>query len=125
MTFAPSQAMCGSQGANAIGESQLKRYGCAYSAKSVADPRYQGLTGRLNPVRRSMMPRLPLCESDHTRFGSVGSGTAHMPSPPTTRRHAELRMPSGLRLFDGPQKPLLSCSDAHTQYGLRSSNAVW
>src|ERR1700680_2308881 len=118
MTLPPSQTVCGSHGANPIGESQLNLYCCASTAKPEPDGPYHGAMYRLKFVRSSKIEINPPWESAHTRCGSAGSGIAHMPSPPVTIFHIEFRMPSLLKLLDGPQNELLSCSGAQTWYGL-------
>src|SRR5450631_3670136 len=79
---------------NAIGESQLKRYGSV--AGAVLLLRADGETSSACCVRRSQRYTCPVSEFVdvlQTRFGSLGSTSAHMPSPGPTTYQSRFKTP--------------------------------
>ena len=106
-------------GANAIGDSQLKRYLLVASS-------HDSLPGLQVGLRRPLILRDAIVDDERavlrsptkSSSGSSGSGMPHVPSPPTVTIQCLFWIPDGSSEFDGPHQPLLSCKPAQTVYGL-------
>src|SRR4051812_36201541 len=73
-----------------------------------------GRIGVLWPVRRSNRCSAPSCACAYTMFGSSQSTLGWNPSPPPTRIQSLVRIPTRLRVREGPQTDPLSCAPPHT-----------
>jgi hypothetical protein len=86
-------------------------------ARDVNASRGHGLTSMLCCALRSKTVSEPSCVSVQMRFGSDGSKSAHVPSPPAIEVQSRESTPMPLRLSAGPHQELLSWKPPQTSYG--------